>query len=102
MPLPTLAEFKAHLRIRHDAEDADLQDKLDAAADYAAQYLGRPIPWQDADGVDVEVPKSVGLAIKIIAAEYYANREESMVGVTYTKLNKAENMLHFYRVGLGI
>jgi len=102
MPLPTLADLKVHLRIRHDADDADLQDKLDAAIDYAAQFIDRPIPWQDEAGADVEVPKSVGLAIKIIAAEYYANREESVVGTIYTKIPKAENMLHFYRVGLGV
>lgn len=102
MPLPTLADLKAHLRVRNDAEDADLQDKLDAAIDYAAQFIGRPIPWQDTSGADVEVPKSVGLAVKIIAAEYYANREESLVGVSYTKIPKAENMLHFYRVGFGV
>ena len=102
MPLPTVADLKAHLRIRHDAEDVDLQDKLEAAIDYAAQFIGRPIPWTDEMGAAVEVPKSVGLAIKIIAAEYYANREESVVGTIYTKIPKAENMLHFYRVGLGI
>jgi hypothetical protein len=102
MPLPTVADLKAHLHIRHDAEDVDLQDKLDAAIDYASQFLGRPIPWTDEEGAAVEVPKSVGLAIKIIAAEYYANREQSIVGVAYSKIPTAENMLHFYRVGLGI
>lgn len=102
MPLPTLADLKAHLHIRHDADDTDLQDKLDAAIDYAAQFIDRPIPWTDEEGAAVEVPKSVALAIKIIAAEYYANREESVVGTIYTKTPKAENMLHFYRVGLGV
>lgn len=102
MSLPTLTDLKAHLRIRHDAEDADLEDKLAAAIDYAAQFIGRPIPWKDEEGADVDVPKSVSLAIKIIAAEYYANREESVVGTIYTKIPKAENMLHFYRVGLGV
>ncbi|RMH95865.1 phage gp6-like head-tail connector protein [Stutzerimonas nitrititolerans] len=77
MPMPTLADLKTHLRIRHGHEDDDLQMKLEAA-------------------------NSVRLAILIIAAELYANREESVVGTIYSRIPKAENMLHFYRTGLGI
>ncbi|TLX54872.1 phage gp6-like head-tail connector protein [Stutzerimonas nosocomialis] len=102
MPMPTLADLKTHLRIRHGHEDADLQMKLDAAIDYASQFINRPIPWRDCHGADVDVPSGVRLAILIIAAELYANREESLTGVSYTKIPKAENMLHFYRVGLGV
>lgn len=102
MPMPTLADLKTHLRIRHGHEDDDLQLKLDAAVDYASQFINRPIPWADEGGAPVEVPNSVRLAILIIAAELYANREESMVGTSYTKIPKAENMLHFYRAGLGV
>lgn len=100
--VPSLDDLKAHLRIRHTQEDADLQARLDAAVDYAAQFINRSIPWADEEGEPVSVPSSVRLAILIIAAEYYANREESVVGTIYTKIPKAENMLHFYRVGLGI
>lgn len=102
MPMPTLADLKTHLRIRRTQEDDDLQMKLDAAIDHASQFIGRPIPWADDDGAAVEVPHSVRLAILIIAAELYANREEAVVGTIYTKIPKAENMLHFFRVGLGV
>lgn len=102
MPMPTLADLKTHLRIRHAHEDDDLQMKLDAAIDHAGQFIGRPIPWVDDEGAAVDVPHSVRLAILIIAAELYANREEAVVGAIYTKIPKAENMLHFYRVGLGV
>ncbi|MFK4075208.1 head-tail connector protein [Ectopseudomonas khazarica] len=102
MPMPTLAELKTHLRIRHGLDDSDLQMKLDAAVDTASQFINRPIPWTDESGTEVPVPNSVRLAILIIAAELYANREESVVGTIYSKIPKAENMLHFYRVGLGI
>lgn len=102
MPMPTLADLKTHLRIRHGLDDDDLQMKLDAAIDNASQFINRPIPWRDAEGEVVDVPKSVRVAILIIAAELYTNREESVVGTIYTKIPKAENMLHFYRVGLGI
>lgn len=102
MPIPTVADLKTHLRIRHGHEDDDLQMKLDAAVDYASQFINRSIPWKDEEGADVDVPNSVRLAILTIAGELYANREESVVGTIYTKIPKAENMLHFYRVGLGI
>ncbi|WP_447590152.1 head-tail connector protein [Aquipseudomonas campi] len=102
MPMPTLADLKIHLRIRHGLDDDDLQMKLDAAIDNASQFINRPIPWEDAEGEVVAVPNSVRVAILIIAAELYTNREESVVGTIYTKIPKAENMLHFYRVGLGI
>lgn len=102
MPMPTLADLKTHLRIRHGHEDADLQMKLDAAIDNASQFINRPIPWTDESGDPVDVPNSVRLGILIIAAELYANREQSVVGTIYTSIPKAENMLHFYRVGLGI
>lgn len=102
MPIPTVADLKTHLRIRHGHEDDDLQMKLEAAIDYASQFINRSIPWSDSAGDPVDVPNSVRLAILIIAAELYANREESVVGTIYSKIPKAENMLHFYRTGLGI
>ncbi|MCY1303861.1 Phage gp6-like head-tail connector protein [compost metagenome] len=102
MPVPTIEDLKRHLRIRHSAEDEDLQVKLDAAIDQASQFINRPIPWEDEEGGEVEVPPSVKVAILIIAAELYANREESVVGTIYSKIPKAENMLHFYRKGLGV
>lgn len=102
MSLPTLDDLKLHLRIRHSAEDEDLQAKLDAAVDHASQYLGRPIPWSTDDESEVDVPASVRAAILIIAAELYANREQSIVGATYSKIPVAENMMHFFRVGLGV
>ena len=102
MSLPSLADLKLHLRIRHDAEDADLQSKLDAAIDHASQYLGRPIPWATADVSEAAVPASVRAAILIIAAELYANREQSVVGIIYTQIPVAERMMHFYRAGLGV
>ena len=99
---PGLEDLKRHLRIRHNLDDSDLEEKLAAAIDHASQFINRPIPWVDEEGEPVPVPNSVRLAILIIAAELYANREESVVGTIYSKIPKAENMLHFYRVGLGV
>ena len=108
MPLPTLADLKMHLRIRHGQEDEDLQMKLDAAIDAASSFLNRPIPWPAAEQPDpdnpvpADVPKAVHAAILIMAAELYANREQSVVGATYTPIPTAERLLWPHRVGLGI
>ena len=108
MAMPTLPDLKRHLRIRHDHEDADLEMKLAAAVDQAAQFLNRPIPWlaplQPADGdpIYVEVPASVSAAILMMAAELYVNRETAVVGTIYTKIDTAKNLLAPYRVGLGV
>lgn len=106
MPVPTLADFKRHLRIRHAMEDEDLQEKLNAAIDQAAQFLNRPIPWPLDPLAEVlvpaDVPPSVRAAILILAAELYANRERSVVGTIYTPIPTAMNLLSPYRVGLGV
>lgn len=105
---PTLTDLKRHLRIRHTQEDDDLQLKLDAAVDQAAQYLNRDIPWLAAeqpevgDPVYVPVPKSVQAAILIMAAELVVNREQSVTGATYVRLPTATNLLNPYRVSLGV
>lgn len=102
--LPTLPEVKMHLRLDESetAEDAHLQSLIDAAADYASQYVGRPIPWQDGEGQDVAVPHSVRAGILLIAAGLYENRESEFVGVSVEANPAVTNMLHFYRVGLGV
>ena len=102
MSVPTLEDFKQHLHIRHCHQDDDLQLKLDAAIDYASVYLGRPVPWLDSEGEPVPVPKSVFVAILMIAADLNANREQGFVGVAYAANPKVENMLHLYRAGMGI
>lgn len=100
MASPTLDAFKRHLRVRHSADDAGIQDKLDAAMAQAASFMDRPLsPWSD---TEPECPADVELAVYIIGAEAYANREESVVGTIYSKISKAENILNLHRRGLGV
>ncbi|MNR58455.1 hypothetical protein D3C85_1794610 [compost metagenome] len=60
---------------------------LEAAKAIVSDYLRRPVPWADADGVLVPVPQSVVAAAKLILGELYANREAGAnplsVGVKY-------------------
>jgi uncharacterized phage protein (predicted DNA packaging) len=100
MAAPSLEGLKRHLRIRTSAEDADLELKLEAAQAHAAGFMGRPLePWTDAG---TEPPADVELAIYMLAAEFYANREGSVVGTIYSKVPHAENILHLHRKGLGV
>lgn len=100
----TLAEAKAHLYVIHGADDLLITDCILAAGDYVAQYLGRAVPWlDDADPpVEVAVPGSIKHAAKLLVGDYYENRSALVVGTIVSKNPAAENLLHFYRVGLGV
>lgn len=97
--LPTLPEVKMHLRLDESetAEDDLLNSLTDAAVDYASMYVGRDIPW---DGEPV--PASVRAAILLIIGDLYENREGTFIGVSVEQNPAVVNMLHFYRVGLGV
>lgn len=97
----TLQEVKAHLRVEHDAEDALIEQQMRAAEDYVAQYLNRPVPWADDDGDPVEVPASVRAAALMIVSGLYYHRD-AQVADAVTENPAVQNLLHFYRVGLGV
>lgn len=104
MAVLTLDEIKTQLKVELDDETRDPELlRLEAVAvDYASQYIGRSIPWLDASDVEVAVPESIKHALLMLISEYDQVREQSVVGVAYTRIPTVENMLHFYRVGLGI
>ena len=107
-----IEDIKRHLRIADldpDSElDPYLEDLLDAAVDYASNYLGRPIPWvgevdSSSEESSSEVfPKSVRQAILILISEFDQNREQFIIGASVAELPSVTRLLHFYRVGLGI
>ncbi|WP_348826654.1 head-tail connector protein [Halomonas sp. RT37] len=104
IPLETI---KIHLRL-DTAPDAVLDPELerlhDAAVDYASQYLGRPIPWDDEDTSSSEAvfPKSVEQAILILIGEFFENREQHVTGTIVQEIPTVTRLLHFYRIGLGV
>lgn len=104
MAIPTLEETKLHLRLddADTAEDALVEGLIDAAVDYASKYIGRPIPWSDDAGDPVDVPPSVKSALLLIVGDLFENREGQFVGVSAEANPAVVNMLHFYRVGLGV
>ena len=104
MAVLTLDEIKEHLRLdlEDPSQDAHLTLLSSAAEDYASQYLGRSLPWQDDQGADVAVPFSVKAALLLTIADLYENREDTVVGTIVGRIGAVERLLHFHRVGLGI
>lgn len=65
----SIEQAKSHLRIDHDAEDADIEIRLRLAASIVFDYLGDATPYgQRADDV-------IDAAILLVLGELYANRE---------------------------
>ncbi|WP_343728518.1 head-tail connector protein [Duganella sp.] len=95
MPILTLEEAKADLRVDSDDADETIQALLDAAIQSASDRINRPIPWQDEDGADVEVPASVNAAIRLELRALYDN-PDSVHGRAF------ESLLAPYIVDRGI
>ena len=89
----TLLEAKAHLYVTHDSDDLLITDCIEAAGDYVAQYIGQALPDP--------LPASIKQAAKLLVGDYYENREAASEKAL-AKNPAAENILHFYRVGLGV
>jgi hypothetical protein len=115
MSYVTLAEAREHLGMIHTDDDNLIQDCLNAAEDHAANYMNRRgisdgQAWTDTLEEETSdpssdgqlVPHAVRRAILMLMAGFYEVRTPGIVGVSYTKLSAAEDMLHFYRIGLGV
>lgn len=74
-------------------------EMINAAEDYVEQYLNREVPWSDDESSEI-VPASVRQAALMIVSDMYHNREAQ--GAAIHENEAVKNMLHFYRVGLGV
>ncbi|MNN79443.1 Phage gp6-like head-tail connector protein [compost metagenome] len=108
MSLPTVADLKRHLRLEPEpdtAADAELEGFLAAGLDHAEQYLQRSLPWLDettSPPIEVPVPASVRLAVLMVAADLYENREAQIIGVSRVDNPTVARLLNLYRTGLGV
>ena len=111
MSYVSLADAKKHLEVIHGSDDALIQSCIEAAEDYAANYMNRAgitddqvwkgNPEEPASSDEV-VPESVKIAILFLTTDYFEQRGQTVVGSINSQLPAAENMLHFYRIGLGV
>lgn len=99
-----IGKIRTQLRIEADdtSQDAWLESLEQQAIDYASQYIGRPIPWTDAEGQTVAVPASVQRALLLLIADFDQHRENTVIGTIVSNRRTAETLLHFYRTGLGV
>lgn len=100
MAAVTLAEAKQHLRVIGNAEDAQIQLYLDAAEQQAANFIKRPIPWDDGavPPVAVPVPAPVKAAILLILGDLFENREGVITGTIVAGNPSVNALLWPYRM----
>jgi hypothetical protein len=95
--LVTLEEAKAHLRVVHDSEDADITLKLRAAEEMAVHFLDRAVfpsqaALEAAVAANPDLPDPmvctfmVRAGILILLGDLYENREEVITGLAAARL----------------
>lgn len=92
MPLVTLTDVKAQLRINQNTEDALLTLYIGAAEKYIAKFLNRSSVPQNED---------IKCAALMLIGGWYQNRESTTDDRTITN-PAVENLLHPYRECIGI
>jgi hypothetical protein len=102
-----LQELKKALRITHDADDEDLQRRLNASTDYALRYMNReqlPVEGDLADeqssdlnSGEIYAPSVVDAIFSHVEIEFYRMAPADAEAA----LKRVHNNLHFYRVDLG-
>ena len=105
MKVITLDQAKRHIAVTNPAHDALVTECVEAAEDYAEQFMGRSLsPWvDDVTEAITTVPMSVQKAILLMAKDHFDFRQTAIAGTsTFSQSPAAENMLHFYRKGLGV
>ena len=105
MSLVTLVTAKAHLRVEGDDDDTLVELYLDAAQEVAEQYMGRLTYVDEAaipvDSNGIAINFAIKAAILLITGHLYANREDTVIGVSVAVLPAGSKMLlQPYRVDL--
>jgi Phage gp6-like head-tail connector protein len=88
----TLADAKAHLRVTIDDDDALIQNQINAAEDWLADYLGGDsglfgYASPPVGGANGTLPPKIMEAIRQLVSFLYDNRAAAVVGNTITVTN---------------
>lgn len=92
----TLADAKQALPVIHDADDALITTQIEAAQGYVEQYIGRVVPWPDADDPSkpADVPAPIKQAILILVRDYYFQKDEGAAA--------AKRLMSPFRISWGV
>jgi len=82
----SVADMKVHLRIQHDEEDEYIEGLIKQAQEAAENYCR--VRYVD------EAPETVKLAIKLMVAHYYENRDNPDRFVYRTMISSFQNLLY--------
>nr|DAS72840.1 MAG TPA: Head Tail Connector Protein [Caudoviricetes sp.] len=74
----SLEEAKKQLNVEHDEDDVFICDLIDTAEDHLSNLLNRPLA--EVETADGSLPNSLGHAVKMLVARFYADREGYRVG----------------------
>lgn len=86
----TLTELKAHLRIQHDEEDAQLESLLRQAQAAANDFCRTDF--------SADAPEPVRLAVLLMASHFYEYRDSSDKAAYATMLTAFHALLYPHRV----
>lgn len=75
MSIVTVTDLKLHLRLNTTAEDALLQEFIDAAEETFKALTLRTLDANVTTGFPSGIPASIRIAIKLLAGHYYRVRE---------------------------
>lgn len=77
MELVNLDQAKVHLRVDHDEDDDDIQQKIEAASAAVVTYLksGADSFVDTSGAVVADVPQDVQFATLLLVGHFYKNRE---------------------------
>ena len=85
----TVAEAKAHLRLESDEEDAFIESLIEQAQAVAEDYCRVTF--------ETPAPEPVRLAVLLMVAHYYENRDTPERQIYVTLRMAFENLLYPYR-----
>ena len=86
----TLEELKEHLNVDFDDDDTYIQGLIEPARLEAEAYLNNPLENYVRDG---RIDRRIWHAVRILAADYYANRES----VVFTKAESLPTVVRLLR-----
>lgn len=104
----SLIEAKKHLRVEIPDDDDYIALLIDAAEQWAAEFLNRPLsellsnPGESPPSLDGHLQPAVKVGILVIIGDLYTNREQIVVGTIVASNTLWERILYPYRIGLGV